>query len=117
MDYIATVSSPMLYLIVGGVLLFIALGCLVFIVKSYKAGVKMGMEKNLLNKTITSSALFTILPSISILLGVIALSGSLGVPVSYPSFSWYNTCSNDMWNIWWSNLYYLSLSLVLEKMQ
>ena len=83
MDYIATVSSPVLYLIVGGVLLFIALGCLVFIVKNYKAGVKMGMEKSLLNKTITSSALFTILPSISILLGVIALSGSLGVPVSW----------------------------------
>lgn len=83
MDYITTVSSPLLYLIVGGVLLFIALFCLVFIVKSYKAGIKMGMDKSLLNKTITSSALFTILPSISILLGVIALSGSLGVPVSW----------------------------------
>ena len=37
----------------------------------------------MLKRAIISSATFTILPSISILLGVIALSGTLGVPFSW----------------------------------
>ena len=41
------------------------------------------MDKKVLKRAIISSATFTILPSISILLGVIALSGTLGVPFSW----------------------------------
>jgi hypothetical protein len=55
----------------------------VFLVKSYRAGVRIGMDQKVLKKAILSSATFTLLPSISILLGVIALSGTLGVPFSW----------------------------------
>lgn len=72
-----------LYLYVGGVLLLISIVCLVFMVKSYRAGLSIGMDKKVLKRTMTSSLTFTLLPSISILLGVIALSGSLGVPLSW----------------------------------
>lgn len=81
--YLDSANSPALYLAVGAVLLFIALLCLVFMLKSYKAGLAIGMDRKTLRKAITSSASFTVLPSISILLGVIALSGSLGVPASW----------------------------------
>lgn len=83
MEYLEIVNSLPIYLIVGAVLLFIALFCLFFIVKSFKAGLKIGMDRKILVKAITSSASFTILPSVSILLGVIALSGSLGVPAAW----------------------------------
>lgn len=83
MDYLSLANSPVLYLVVGGVLLFIALGCLYFIIKFYRAGLRIGMEKSVLKKAITSSALFTVLPAVSILLGVIALSGSLGIPTAW----------------------------------
>ena len=83
MDYLTLANSSPLYLVVGGVLLFIALGCLYFIVKFYRAGIKIGMDRTVLKKSITSSALFTVLPAVSILLGVIALSGSLGVPTAW----------------------------------
>jgi hypothetical protein len=73
----------MFYLIVALVLAFITVMCFVFLIKSYRAGIKLGMDKKVLRKTITASATFTLLPSISILLGVIALSGSLGVPFSW----------------------------------
>ena len=43
----------------------------------------IGMDEKVLKKTILSSATFTLLPSISILLGVVALSGTLGVPFSW----------------------------------
>lgn len=82
-NYISQVNAVTLYLVVAAVLLFIAIMCLVFIIKSYRAGIAQGMDKKLLKRAITSSATFTLLPSISILLGVIALSGTLGVPFSW----------------------------------
>ena len=82
-DYLSQVNAGILYLIVGLVLAFITIMCLIFLIKSYRAGIKIGMDKAVLRKTIISSATFTLLPSISILLGVIALSGSLGVPFSW----------------------------------
>jgi hypothetical protein len=82
-EYLNSVNSGSFYLLVAGILGFITIMCFVFLVKSYKAGVKLGIDKKVLKKTITASATFTMLPSISILLGVIALSGTLGVPFSW----------------------------------
>ena len=81
--YLSDVNSGFFYLLVAAVLAFVTLMCVVFLVKSYKAGIEIGMDKQVLKKTIISSATFTLLPSISILLGVIALSGTLGVPFSW----------------------------------
>jgi len=81
--YLESVNAGIFYLIVAGILIFITTMCVVFLVKSYRAGIKLGIDKKDLKKTITSSATFTLLPSISILLGVIALSGTLGVPFSW----------------------------------
>lgn len=83
MNYLSAVNSLYIYLIVALVLVFIIGLCTVFLVKSYRAGISIGMDKKVLHKAITSSALFTILPSVSILLGVIALSGTLGVPLPW----------------------------------
>lgn len=82
-DYLSSVNAGIFYLIVACVLGFITVMCFVFLVKSYRAGIKIGMDKKILIKTITASATFTLLPSISILLGVVALSGTLGVPLSW----------------------------------
>ena len=82
-EYLSSVNSGSFYLLVAGILGFITIMCFVFLVKSYRAGIKIGMDKKVLKKTITASATFTLLPSISILLGVIALSGTLGVPFSW----------------------------------
>lgn len=82
-DYLSGVNAGIFYLIVACVLGFITVMCFVFLVKSYRAGIKIGMDKKVLLKTITASATFTLLPSISILLGVVALSGTLGVPFSW----------------------------------
>lgn len=82
-EYLSQVNTPSFYLIVALVLLFITIMCFVVLLKCYRAGLKIGMDKAVLKKTITSSATFTLLPSISILLGVVALSGTLGVPMSW----------------------------------
>ena len=82
-DYLSAVNAPQLYGLVALVLTVMTVICFVFLIKSYRAGVKLGMDKKVLRRAITSSATFTLLPSISILLGVIARSGSLGVPLSW----------------------------------
>ena len=82
-SYLSSVNAGYFYGIVAVVLTFIMAMCLVFCMKSYRAGVAIGMEEKALKKVITSSMTFTLLPSISILLGVIALSGTLGVPLSW----------------------------------
>ena len=82
-NYLSQVNAGSFYLIVAVVLAFITVMCLVFLIKCYRAGIKIGMDPAVLKKTITSSATFTLLPSISILLGVVALSGTLGVPLSW----------------------------------
>lgn len=82
-EYLSQVNSIPMYLIVAAVLAFITVMCVVFLIKSYRAGIALGMDKKVLRRAITSSATFTVLPSISILLGVLALSGTLGVPLSW----------------------------------
>lgn len=82
-DYLSTVNSGAFYLVVALVLAFVVAMCFVFLIRSYKAGISIGMDPKDLKKVITSCATFTLLPSISILLGVIALSGTLGVPLSW----------------------------------
>ncbi|MEG0167938.1 MAG: DUF5058 family protein, partial [Ruthenibacterium sp.] len=79
----AELNTVPMFLIAGGVILFIMLLCVVYLIKSYRAGVAMGMDKVKLRRAITSSATFTVLPSVSILLGVVALSGSLGIPLPW----------------------------------
>ena len=82
-EYLESVNAGYFYLLVAGVMAFITAICAVFLVKSYRVGIKIGMDKKVLRKTIVASASFTLLPSISILLGVIALSGTLGIPFSW----------------------------------
>lgn len=83
MNVLEQLSSMPLYMICGSVILFVALFCVFFMVRAYRAGIELGMDKTKLKRTITSSATFTLLPSISILLGVIALSGTLGIPLPW----------------------------------
>ena len=82
-EYTASVNAGFFYLIVALVLAFITIMSFVFLIKSCCAGVAIGMDRKVLRRAIVSSATFTLLPSISILLGVIALSGTLGVPFSW----------------------------------
>lgn len=80
MGIIAALNSAPVYMICGGIIAFVALVCVVFLIRAYRAGIAMGMDKAKLKTVITSSATFSILPSVGILLGVIALSGALGLP-------------------------------------
>ena len=73
-------NSGRMYLICGGIVAFIAAVCVVFMVRAWRAGKALGMDVTKMKRAVVSSATFSVLPSVGILLGVIALSGSLGIP-------------------------------------
>ena len=76
-------NSVPLYLICGAIILFVVAFSIIFLVRAYRMGIAIGMDKTILKRTITSSVTFSVLPSVSILLGVIALSGTLGIPLPW----------------------------------
>ena len=80
MNILSLLNSVPLYGICGGIIAFVAVVCIVFLIRAYRAGVSIGMDRTRLKQVILSSATFSVLPSVGILLGVIALSGSLGTP-------------------------------------
>jgi len=76
-------NSSFLFLIAGIVILFIIAQSVFFMVRSCKRAKAIGMDMKQIQKTIISTALFTIAPAVSILLGVITLSKFLGLPLPW----------------------------------
>ncbi len=61
-------SAPM-YLICGGIIAFVAVVCVIFLIRAYRAGKALGMDETKMKRTIISSATFSVLPSIGIFTG------------------------------------------------
>ena len=80
LSVLSQLSSPVMYLICGGLVAFVAAVCVVFAVRAWRAGKAIGMSTAVLRRVVTFSASFSVLPAVGILLGVIALSGALGIP-------------------------------------
>lgn len=72
-------SSPGMYAVAFGVIAFIVAQSLFFIVKSWKHGRELGIKKETLVNTVTSSIMFSVAPAISILVTVFVLAKALGV--------------------------------------
>ena len=76
-------NSTLLFVVAGGVILFVLAQSFFFLIRAYRRAKEMGMDMKQVRKTIWSSALFTIAPAVSILLGVITLSKFLGLPLPW----------------------------------
>ena len=76
-------NSWWMYLLGIIVVAFVLVGCLFFILRAFKEAKESNMDKKMLKKVVINCISFTILPSISILIGIVALSGSLGIPLPW----------------------------------
>lgn len=76
-------NSWWMYLLGAIVVLFVLGSSIFFILKAFKDGKELNMDKDMLKKVVFNSAIFTILPSISILIGIIALAPKIGIPLPW----------------------------------
>lgn len=79
----AVKESWWMYALAILVVLFILGGCVYFAVAAYRQSKKLNMDKELIKKAVVSSISFSILPSVGIFIGVITMSGLLGLPLPW----------------------------------
>lgn len=77
------VNHPIIFVLVAIVIAAVLAQSVYFLVRALRRAKEIGITKETLKKTITSSAIFTIAPAISILVGVVVLSKSLGVALPW----------------------------------
>ncbi len=77
------ISSPLLITLIAIGLLYIVAFSLIYLKKSYTHCIELGISKEELNKVIKSSLVFSIVPSLSIVVGLFALISVLGVVWSW----------------------------------
>ena len=77
------VNHPVLFLL-AGLLVAVVLGQSVyFLIKALRRSRQIGMDQAKIRKTIRTAAVFTIAPAVSIVISVITLSKSLGIPLPW----------------------------------
>jgi len=78
-----SVNNPILYVIVGAIVALVLAQSVFFLVRAVRRAKELGIAKETVKKTISSAAIFTIAPAIAVLVGVVALSKSLGVALPW----------------------------------
>ncbi len=76
-------NSSFLFTLAIIVILFVIAQSLFFLIRAYKRAKVIGMDMKQIRKIILSTAIFTLAPAVSILLGVITLSKFLGLPLPW----------------------------------
>ena len=77
------VNHPILF-VLAGLLVAVVLGQSVyFLVKALRRSKQIGMDQQKIRKTIKTAAIFTVAPAVSIVISVITLSKSLGIPLPW----------------------------------
>lgn len=80
MNILDILNSRLLYILVAIGLLIIFSICLMFFVRAKKRAKELGIEDEKIKTTIKSSLVFSIVPSIAVIIGLITLSPLLGIP-------------------------------------
>ena len=78
-----TVNHPVLYILTGLIVAVVLAQSVYFLLKALKRSKAIGMDQKKIRKTIQTAAVFTIAPAVSIVISVIALSKTLGIPLPW----------------------------------
>ena len=78
-----SVNHPVLYILAGLIVAVVLGQSIFFLLKAMKRSREIGMDQQKIRKTIQTAAIFTIAPAVSIVISVIALSKTLGIPLPW----------------------------------
>lgn len=77
------VNAKPLFIMAGIVVAYVLFQSFFFLFKAWKRAKAIGLDMNRLKRTVWATAVFTIAPAISIILGMITLSKFLGLPLPW----------------------------------
>ena len=78
-----SVNHPILFVIVGAVIALVLAQSFFFLIRAMRRAKALGISSSTIKKTVSSAAIFTIAPAIAVLVGVVALSKSLGIALPW----------------------------------
>lgn len=77
------VNHPILYVMVASIIALVLAQSAFFLIRAIKRARVLGISSSTVKKTVTSAAIFTVAPAVAVLVGVVALSKSLGVALPW----------------------------------
>ena len=78
-----SVNHPILF-VLAGLLVAVVLGQSVyFLLKAWKRSKELGMDQTKIKKTVKTAAIFTVAPAVAIVISVMTLSQTLGLPLPW----------------------------------
>ena len=83
MTFSSIMNSPLLYILVAAGIGYVLIFSVLTLRRSYKHALKLGMEKGKVRGVITSAMVYSVVPSLSIVVGLFSLAAVLGVPWSW----------------------------------
>ena len=83
MDKTFNVNHPLLFVLAAACILVVVLQSVVFLIKAWRRAKELGYSSERLKKMAITSAVFSIAPAIAIGIGIITLSGTLGLPLPW----------------------------------
>lgn len=96
MSYFEVANSSLVYLLVIVVIVFVFILSAIFTRKAWKRGLELGFEKEMLRRVVKQSLVFTLVPSIAIVIGLFALAPALGIPWPWFRLSVIGSVSYDL---------------------
>lgn len=91
-----SVNAPIIFVFVGIIIAAVLGQSVYFLVRAVRRAKELGIAAATVKKTVSSSAIFTVAPAISILVSVVALSKSLGLPLPWLRLSVIGSMSYEM---------------------
>ncbi|MBR5616245.1 MAG: DUF5058 family protein [Clostridia bacterium] len=76
-------NHPILFVLAGVIIAAVLAQSVFFLIKAWKRGTELGMDKKKLRKIATTAAVFTIAPAVAIVISVLALSKKLGLALPW----------------------------------
>jgi hypothetical protein len=95
-DLSSVINHPLLYVIAIVIVLFVIVQSVVFGRRAWRQGLAMGMDKKTMVQAIRSSAIFSIVPSIPILIALVTMIKSLGIPLPWIRLSIIGSASYEL---------------------
>ena len=78
-----SVDHPLLFVLAGILVAVVIAQSVFFLVKALRRSKQLGMDQTKIRKTILSAAIFTIAPAVAIVISVMVLSKTLGLPLPW----------------------------------